>query len=236
MEKILADLLSTAAAPLVAALTRNSDLLERVVAGQEAAMAKLEGVAGGAAKPTRARRATAEEKPPEPVVNDTPPVVEQGPTSTTVTGNAVVDGSLTVEPATAATHVLLATPNAETVKVKNPKTGAEEDTPTAAYRASDFSRDQVKNEFIGWLGETTDMSERKTRSEFVTAIGQHFGVTKPFDPTNGLADDDARKQTLFFLRRKRAGLDVNFSADYDFDADPLAADNVADDSDIDPLG
>lgn len=44
---------------LTAALTRNSDLLERVIAGQEAAIAKLEG--GSAPRTTRSRKAAAEE-------------------------------------------------------------------------------------------------------------------------------------------------------------------------------
>lgn len=220
MDKLLAELLGTVAAPLIEALNRNSDNLERVIAGQEAAMAKLEGATGGIA--ARAPRKTKAEKDAEAAAatTDTPS------TSTPAAAEEPV-AAPTPEPA----HPLLAAPNGETKK-----NGKGEDEPTANYRASDFSRDQVKNEFIGWLGETTDADARKERAGFVGAIGQHFGVTKPFDPTNGLPGDDARKQTLFFLRRKRDGLPVNFSQDYDFDlhhADPA---HGAEEEEIDPLG
>lgn len=220
MDKLLADLLATATAPLMAALNRNSDNLERVIAGQEAAMAKLEGATGTTARKPRqtaAEKAAAASNEETTPSTDTPAATEQ-PLATGGT-----------------THPLLSVGNAETKKIKNPKTGADEDTPTANYRASDFSRDQVKNEFIGWLGETDDADVRKDRSGFVAAVGQHFGVKQPFHPTDGLTDDEQRKQTLFFLRRKREGLAVDFGVDYDFDADPLADQTVADEEE-DALG
>lgn len=205
MEELIAKLLATANAPLIEALNRNSDNLERVIAGQEAAMAKLEGATGTS---TRRPRQTKAEKEAEAAAAASDGEIDAKPVEKTP------------EPKTA--HPLLAKPNGETAPVKNPKTGTNEDTPTANYRASDFSREQVKNEFIGWLGETDDPEVRKERAGFVGAIGQHFGVKQPFHPEDGLADDEQRKQTLFYLRRKREGLKVDFSTDYDFDADPLA--------------
>ncbi len=241
MEKILAELLATAGKPLIealdrhtAALTRQSDLTERVIAGQEAAMAKLEG--GAAAAPRKPRETAAEKKAREAAeaAGTTTTAADTTPsTSTPAAGEKPVVATTAdpIEPV----HPLLLTPNTETKPVKNPKTDAMEDTPTANYRASDFTRDQVKNEFIGWLGDTTDPDERKRRAGFVAAIGQHFGVAKPFDPTNGLVDDEQRKQTLFFLRRQREGLKVDFGTDYDFDADPLA-DQTVEADEVDPLG
>jgi hypothetical protein len=76
------------------------------------------------------------------------------------------------------------------------------------------------------------------RAAFVGEVAQHFGVQKPFDPTNGITDPEQLKQTLFFLRRKRDGLKVDFSADYDFDGDPLADQtlDVEPAAEEDPLG
>lgn len=234
MEKLLAELMGSAAAPLIdalnrtiAAFDRNSDNLERVIAGQEAAMAKLEGATGGT---TRKRRTAAEIKADEAAA------AAAAATDAPITGTTAAIEQPVTETAPAV-HPLLAAPNAETIKVKNAKTQVEEDTPTANYRAADFSRNQVKSEFIGWLGETTDLEVRKERAAFVTAVGQHFGVKQPFHPTDGLADDDARKQTLFYLRRKREGLNVDFAAEYDFDGDPLADQTVdASEDDLDALG
>ncbi|MGN5375826.1 hypothetical protein [Sphingomonas hankookensis] len=243
MDKILAELLSTAGKPLIealdrhtAALTRQSDLTERVIAGQEAAMAKLEGGSTGARKP----RETAAEKKAREAAEAAAATTGGADTAPSTSTPAAGEKPVTTTPAAEPdpVHPLLASPNGEQVPVKNPKTGEMEDTPTANYRASDFSRDQVKNEFIGWLGDTTDADERKARAAFVAAIGQHFGVAKPFHPTEGLTDDDQRKQTLFFLRRKREGLAVDFSTDYDFDGDPLADQTVdaAEDEVEDALG
>ncbi len=232
MDELFAKLLGTAAAPLIEALNRNSDNLERVIAGQEAAMAKLEGATGGTS--TRKPRQTAAEKKAAEEAAATPtPEASPAPAATPAPEPATAPA--TAEPS----HPLLAKPNGETAPVKNPKSGVTEDTPTANYRAADFSREQVKNEFIGWLGETDNADERKDRAAFVASIGQHFGVKKPFDPSEGLVDDEQRKQTLFFLRRKREGLKVDFAADYDFDADPLADQTQESESaedDFDALG
>lgn len=221
MEELLTKLLSTAFSPLIEALNRNSSNLERVIAGQEAAMAKLETAAGGAT--TRTRRS----------IKATDAVTTSDSANLGPNGEDVVPETKPAVTTAPTVHTLLASANGETKKnAKN------EDEPTGNYRAGEFSRQEVKNEFIGWLGDTTDANERKARAAFVGEVAQHFGVQKPFDPTNGITDPEQLKQTLFFLRRKRDGLKVDFSADYDFDGDPLADQtlDVEPAAEEDPLG
>lgn len=225
IDKLIADHTAALAAN-TAAVEKNTEHLARVIAGQEAAMAKLE---GGAARPKR--ESAAEKKARE--------AAEALAGSSTTDQGGSTQSAAPEEPAGPDIHPLLVGAKHVTAKVVNPKTNAEEDTPTADYRAGDFSRDEVKNEFIGWLGETTDPEVRKERAQFVAAIGQHFGVKLPFHPTEGLTDDEQRKQTLFFLRRKREGLKVDFGAEYDFDGDPLADQSVEGEpatDDFDALG
>lgn len=210
IEALLTELITTTASH-TAALATNTAILECVVAGQEAAIARHDAGGGTTTRTTRARKAA----------TDTPPAgeAEQEPA--------------TEEPAVEV-HALLADANGATQK--NAKG---EDEPAAAYRAGAFTRDQVKNEFIGWLGETSDADVRKERAGFVGAIAQHFGVKLPFAPEGGLTDEEQFKQTLFYLRRKREGLKVDFAVDYDFDSDPLAdqtLDGDAADDGLDALG
>lgn len=206
----IAELLAGVAA-LTTATQANTAILERVVAGQEAAIAA--NAAGGATA----------RKPRTPA---------KGSAATDADGSPAAgssDNAAAGEP-----HVMLVAPNAETAK--NDKG---EDAPTTNYRAADFSRQEVKNEFIGWLGGTTDIDERKARAAFVGVIAEHFGVKQPFHPELGIQDEDQLKQTLFFLRRKREGLKVDFSADYNFEGDPLADQTVegdAGDDTMDALG
>jgi hypothetical protein len=191
------EMLLNGMADLTKALNLVAGNQERLIAGQAAAMEKLEGgaTATSGRKP-RGSSSSSSSKPAEaaePVV--AAPVVETKP----------------------AVHVLLASPNASTKK--NAKG---EDEATGAYRAAAFTREELKNETIGWLGDTTDAAERKARMEFVKAMADHFGVKQLLAADGGISEPEQFKQALFYLRRKRAGLAVNFSQDYDFDADPLA--------------
>lgn len=187
-----------------AATEKNTGILEQVLAGQAAALAKLEGGSS-----TRTTRKTAAEKKAE----------EEAAKAGAGAGGAPTGGNAGSNTDTAVPHPLLANPNGDTHKVKN-KDGVEEDAPTANFRAADFSRDQVKSEFVGWLGEVSG-DERKERQGFVKELGNHFGVAQIFAADGGL-DEEQRKQALFYLRRKREAMKVDFSADYNFDGDPLA--------------
>lgn len=198
-----------------AAVNQNNALLERVVAGQTEALAKI-----GDGKP-----ATAARKPRQTAAEKAAAEAAGGDEQQQAAAEADVPSNFMLETAS----------NNETVETeKGP-------SPTAAWRASDFSEAQVKGEFAGWISETTDPEARKERTDFVVAIAQHFGVKTPFG-ANGVQDDEQRKQLLFFLRRKREGVAVDFSADYDFEGDPLqgsdgAGEPAADEDDgIDALG
>lgn len=188
---------------LTAALAANSALLERVVAGQQEALAKVEAGSAGTGG-TRTRR--------KPASEETPPVAAEEP------------ASKPAAPAAPAVHPLLATPNGE---VKKSDKG---DVPTANYRAGTFGLQDVKNEFIGWMAEAAKPEDLTDRRDFVVALGNHFGVpNKLLHPTDGLKDEEQIKQALFYLRRKREGLKVDLGADYDFDGDPLADQSTDDD-------
>ncbi len=207
---------------VIAALTANTNataantaILERVVAGQESALAKL-----GADAPRAKRETAAEKKARE--------AAEKAAGGAT-TGNGTIPA--------ADGPVMLTTPANNETKLND----KQQQEPTPAWRASDFSEAQVKGEFIGWLGDTSDADERKARAAFIASIAQNFGVAKPFGP-EGMKDDEQRQQALFYLRRHREGVPVDFAADYDFDDDPLqGASDAVDDaaaggSDIDDLG
>ena len=199
IEALLTDLIAGVSRLAVATET-NSAHLERVIAGQEAAMAKLEG--GAVSGTTR--------KPRQPKAADTPAAEPA----------AAVESTPTTAAAAETPHPLLAAANPEKAPKKNPRSGVTEDAPTKNYRAGDFSRDEVKNEFLGWLGENPDADEIKARQAFVVELGNYFGVKQVF--ADGALDEEQRKQALFYLRRKREGLKADFSAEYDFDGDPLA--------------
>lgn len=207
MDKLIADLMSGVSA-LTEATMRNNELLERVVAGQEAAMAKLE---GGAAAPRKPRETAAEKKTRE--------AAEAAAAATGTTENPPAVEQVRDAPPPENVHPLLAAANGEKAPKVNARTQKTEDVPTGNYRAADFSRDEVKNEFIGWLGEKPEVDEIKARQAFVQELGAHFGVKQVF--ADGALDEEQRKQALFYLRRKREGLKADFSADYNFDGDPL---------------
>jgi hypothetical protein len=67
---------------------------------------------------------------------------------------------------------------------------------------------------------TTDAGERAVRTEFaVKVLPAHFGTTKLLG-AEGVQDPEQRAQAAFYIARKKLGLDVNLSADYDFAGDP----------------
>lgn len=79
---------------------------------------------------------------------------------------------------------------------------------------AEISADQAKAAFGGWFGETDDEGERGNRREFVEQMVGALGAKV------GDLDLTGRRKAIFFLRRKRAGIDVDFSAAYDFDGSP----------------
>lgn len=74
--------------------------------------------------------------------------------------------------------------------------------------------EQAAGAFGAWFKETDDEDERAVRRTFVEQIVESLG-SKISE-----LDDLGRRKSIFFLRRKRAGMDVDFKAAYDFDGSP----------------
>lgn len=78
-----------------------------------------------------------------------------------------------------------------------------------------------------YIGQDADADAKTARTANVKAVLAHFGVdaVNPLDnkPTaKAIKGDDNRRQAAFFITRFANGVPVDFSADYDFNADPLA--------------
>jgi len=99
------------------------------------------------------------------------------------------------------------------------ETKTEPKTETKA-KTGTVTDDMVKAAAAAWTnGKTTE--EKKALFTKVNEMLDFFGLagSKITGPESKL-DDEQRKQTLFFIKRWSEGLEVNFSADYDFDGDP----------------
>ncbi|MDR7182055.1 MULTISPECIES: hypothetical protein [unclassified Sphingopyxis] len=74
--------------------------------------------------------------------------------------------------------------------------------------------EQAAAAFGAWFGETDEEGERATRRGFVEQIVGKLGArVSELEPAKA-------RQAVFYLRRKRAGLTVDFDAAYDFDGSP----------------
>lgn len=74
--------------------------------------------------------------------------------------------------------------------------------------------EQAAAAFGAWFGETDEEGERANRRGFVEQIVGKLGArVSELDPAKA-------RQSVFYLRRKRAGLTVDFDAAYDFDGSP----------------
>lgn len=74
--------------------------------------------------------------------------------------------------------------------------------------------EQAAGAFGAWFGETDDEDERAARRAFVGKIVATLG-----DKISEL-DEAGRRKAIFYLRRKRAGLEDNFEAAFDFEGSP----------------
>lgn len=102
----------------------------------------------------------------------------------------------------------------------------EEKTGTTTTAAAPVTAEQLKTFAQGWMVEDgKDSATYKERGPFLMDIQKHLGAEKLFQMT----DADDLKKAMFFVRRKKAGLDVNFDVEYDFDGDPEQAEAAGDD-------
>jgi hypothetical protein len=133
-----------------AALTRNSDLLERVIAGQEAAMEKLN--AGGAST-RKPRGSKATETPADPIA--------------AAAGNSTGDAAESADTASGAEG---ATAAVETVTTQT----------VADIAGGITTEAQMKEYVTGWTGSTEDADERGARVNLLKAIAGKLGVAPKF--------------------------------------------------------
>lgn len=77
-----------------------------------------------------------------------------------------------------------------------------------------LSAEAAAQAFGDWFSSTNDEAERNARRAFVGEIVKKFGKRV------GELDEDGRGKAIFWLRRKQAGLEVDFEAAYDFSGDP----------------
>ena len=90
---------------------------------------------------------------------------------------------------------------------------------------ADVISDLARNKF---LNATDDTDERQERGAFIKSLAENFGVGKLTE----ISDGDEQKAAVWYLKRKIAGLDVNFSAENDFDSDPTAGGSSDDEDGI----
>lgn len=79
--------------------------------------------------------------------------------------------------------------------------------------------DQIKAAAHAWMTDKSE-ADRLAAAKFLGEIMTSFGVGGKLTGPESKLDDEQRRQALFFIQRKAAGLEVNFSADYDFTGDP----------------
>lgn len=165
-----------------AALKANTAILERVVAGQGAAMERLEN-----AKPATTRGA-----------------------------KKAAEATVVAEPAAKTEEKVAETPKTEAAPAV-PKIKLGDGEALKAYVSA-------------WTGSTDDAEERAKRVDLLKAIAAHLGVAPKFGELMGNV-----REVQFYIERAKAGLPVDFNADYDFDGSPDqgGSEPAADESDFD---
>lgn len=119
-----------------------------------------------------------------------------------------------------------ATPEKATRTPRKAKDDTPAPTPAPTVTASKLpTAEDVRKALGDWMGETDEVVERDNRKGFVKSLIDHFGK-RPAE-----LEPEQMAQVLFFLARHKAGVAVNFSADYDFGGDPTqgGAEVTADD-------
>lgn len=103
---------------------------------------------------------------------------------------------------------------AETASTEESQAASPSSAPAAEPKSGVPSADELKGMFGAWFGETDDEKKRLNRRGFVEQIVEKLGAKL------GDLDEAGRAKAAFYLARVRAGVQVDFSADYDFAGDP----------------
>ena len=123
-------------------------------------------------------------------------------------------------------------PEAEKAEEKKPE-------PKKAEWSPDLSADGLRSAFSPYLTAVKDDADKKARIANVSAILSEIGVEtiNPIEGKKALETDEDKRRALFYLERFKAGLPVDFNADYDFNADPTTQDVKAEEpADADLVG
>jgi hypothetical protein len=165
---------------LIVVQEKNTDALERLLAGREDALEQLKNAASPAATGTRSRAKKVD----------------------TVAETVVENGA-------AAAATTAATASVETKTVARPV---------------DATNDELKARIAAWLG--TDPAQQAERKPQLAALLAQLGSPAVAGEKSTITDEQ-RYHATFYVERFKAGLPVDFGADYDFDGDPLNQDAPA---------
>ncbi|MBB5986007.1 hypothetical protein [Sphingobium lignivorans] len=107
---------------------------------------------------------------------------------------------------------------AETETAEAPPPASTDSSPTFTTEVSD---DELKIVASTYLAGEKDkgMEALQIAKDFIPSIAAEFGSPKLCGPESKLTPAE-RVKAWFFLKRKSAGLPVDFNGDYDFDGDP----------------
>lgn len=79
----------------------------------------------------------------------------------------------------------------------------------------EFTNEMLKEATLPWMTAAKG-DEKAAIKDFLKALTTEFGVTKVTE----IADQDELKRALFYVARRKEGLEVDFNAEYDFDGEP----------------
>lgn len=91
------------------------------------------------------------------------------------------------------------------------------ETPAPAASGPTVTEEELRKAAVDYVGS---VGQEKAGPN-LKAIADHFGVSALAGPT-GIQDGEQRAQAAYYIARYGAGLEVNFSEDYDFASDPTA--------------
>lgn len=111
-------------------------------------------------------------------------------------------------------------PKADATPAAEPEAAPAPAAPKAKKFNPKIDDENVRTYLGDWMGSTDDKEERTKRGTFVKSVMDHFG-SSTFVGETGIPAEN-RKEALFYIERFRNGLTADFSADYDFDVDPLS--------------
>lgn len=219
------------------ALIRVGDLLEQSNAGREEVLTKMG--ANSTPTPTPSTSPSATEVPSVEEIKeavktaDSPTLAKMLEDETNgkarKTALAAIEGAIGAN-ATAgdeAAEQAVETETKEVTPAAEKSAAASTEDKNAQPVPANVTGEQVSKTIGAWFGETDDEGERAKRRAFVEQVVKKFGKRV------GEFDTQQARQAVFYLRRHRAGIEVDFDGSYDFEGSPTQETSAA--SADDPL-